>query len=190
MQRANMMLQAKKSTPVAKKKKKVVTSQQTAAKKRKRPPVVLSFRPRVPADDGYIITLTRNQLGAVHEQAYGQPFPEEQFLRYLQSGAPTYMIAQGAETIGYYSYLISPDRRMHVSALVIDPKHQLAGVGQQVMQQLETDASALDVQVLEVFVQEQNTASLAFTRKLGFVEVYRVAPNTICFQKQLGAKAM
>lgn len=183
MQRANMMLSSKKSNPVTKKKSGVKKKAQV--KKQKRQPVVLTFRPRVPSDDAYIIALTRNQLGSIHEQAYGQPFPEDQFLRYLHSGAPTFLVQKNNETIGYYSYLVSPDGRMHVSALVIDPQYQSAGVGKQVMQQLETDARARGVHTLEVFVQEQNTTSLAFTRNLGFVEVYRVAPHTICFQKQL-----
>lgn len=74
---------------------------------------------------------------------------------------------------------------MHVSALVIDPQHQSDGVGTQVMKNLEEHARTHGVHTMEVFVQDVNAKSLAFTKKLGFIEVYRIPPNTICFQKPL-----
>lgn len=144
---------------------------------------ILAFRPRTPADDDYILQLTESQLAAVHQQAFGEPFPREQFLRYVQSGAPTVIVERSKKRIGYYSYLVSPDGKMHVSAMVIDPAHQSDGIGTTVMKKLEDDAQTNGVHTLEVFVQAGNEKSLAFTKKLGFVEVYRVAPDTICFQK-------
>lgn len=145
----------------------------------------LTYRPRRVDDDPYIISLTREQLGGIHQEAFGQPFPEQQFLRYIQSGAPTVVIEQDGKPIGYYSYLLSPDAKMHVSAMVIDPKRQSSGIGKSVMAQLEHEAMQRGVRTIEVFVQENNAQSLAFTRKLGFQEVFRVEPNTIAFQKQL-----
>lgn len=146
---------------------------------------VIAFRPRLIEDDDYILQLTESQLAAVHQQAFGEPFPREQFLRYLQSGAPTVIVEKDKKRIGYYSYLVSHDGKMHVSAMVIDPAHQSDGIGTGVMKRLEQDAQAIGVHTLEVYVQENNARSLAFTRKLGFVEVYRVTPDTICFQKQV-----
>lgn len=143
----------------------------------------LTFRPRVPGDDDYILNLTENELGQVHAQSFGEPFPRAQFEGYLQSGAPTVIVEQDGKPIGYYSYLIGPDGKMHVSALVIEPTHQSGGVGTQVMTRLEADARRQRVHTLEVFVQENNPRSVAFTKKLGFVEVYRMPPNSICFQK-------
>lgn len=134
-----------------------------------------------------MVQLTEEQLGTVHQQAFQEPFPREQFLRYLQSGAPTYLIEQNGKRIGYYSYLIGPDAKMHISALVIEPTYQSDGVGSQVMARLEDEAHKAGVQVMEVFVQGSNERSMAFTRKLGFVEVFRVDPNTTCFQKRITA---
>jgi len=183
----NMMLTPK---PAAKKRKKKGTlkARATAQKKQvKRQPVVeLSYRPRTLQDDAYILQLTRSQLGTIHEQAFGQPFPDQQFLQYIQSGAPTIVIEQKGKPIGYYSYLIGPDAKMHVSAMVIDPAHQSSGIGKRVMAKLEEDAIAQGVRTLEVFVQENNSPSLAFTRSLGFQEVFRIEPNTIGFQKRIG----
>jgi ribosomal protein S18 acetylase RimI-like enzyme len=143
----------------------------------------ISFRPRTPSDDEYIVQLTEQQLGGVHEQSFGEQFPREQFMHYIQSGAPTVLIEQAGKSVGYYSYLVGPDGKMHISAMVIDPGHQSAGVGTTVMKQLEQDAKRLGLHTMEVFVQGSNEKSLSFTRKLGFVEAYRLAPNTICFQK-------
>lgn len=143
----------------------------------------LSFRPRIPADDPYILNLTEGELGQVHSESFGEPFPREQFLGYLQSGAPTVIVERGGKPIGYYSYLVAPDGKMHVSALVIDPSHQSDGIGTHVMQHLEEDAKKQRVHTLEVFVQQNNKRSLAFTKKLGFTEVYQLPPNSICFQK-------
>ncbi len=143
----------------------------------------LTFRPRVPGDDEYILNLTEKELGQVHAQSFGEPFPRAQFQGYLQSGAPTVVVEQDTKPIGYYSYLIGPDGKMHVSALVIEPAYQSGGVGTQVMTRLEEDARRQRVHTLEVFVQENNSRSIAFTKKLGFVEVYRMPPNSICFQK-------
>ncbi|GMA62365.1 GNAT family N-acetyltransferase [Alicyclobacillus fastidiosus] len=168
-------------------KKKVAQKPKVQAKKKAAKPAaaVLSYRSRTAEDDAFIIQLTRQQLGNIHEQAFGQPFPEEQFLRYIQSGAPTIVIERNGKPIGYYSYLIGPDAKMHVSAMVIDPKHQSSGIGKTVMARLEEEAIRQGVRTLEVFVQENNAQSLAFTRSLGFREVFRVQPNTIGFQKQL-----
>lgn len=146
----------------------------------------LTYRPRMSQDDAYILELTRQQLGEVHAQAFGEAFPDEQFLHYIQSGAPTYMILHKGKTIGYYSYLVGPDAKMHISALVIDPKHQSQGIGKAVMKQLEEQAVLQGVRTMEVFVQESNSTSVAFTKSLGFQEVYRFPPHTIGFQKQVG----
>jgi L-amino acid N-acyltransferase YncA len=135
-------------------------------------------------DDPYILQLTREELGETHARAYGEPFPDQNFLRYIQSGAPTYVIENKGQKLGYYSYLIGPDQKMHISALVIEPKWQSSGMGKSVMAQLEHVARTHGVKVMEVFIQDNNTRSVQFTKSLGFNEVYRFAPNTICFQKQ------
>lgn len=145
----------------------------------------IEFRPRQPEDDAYIVHLTEEQLGSIHEQAFQEPFPREQFLRYLQSGAPTFIVLRNDKRIGYFSYLIGHDGTMHISAMVIEPQFQSDGIGTAVMKRLEADAVANGVRMLEVFVQAGNEKSLNFTRKLGFVEVYHVTPNTICFHKPI-----
>lgn len=151
----------------------------------KKEPTVLTFRERTQSDDDYILQLTEDQLGSVHQSAFGEPFPRQQFLQYIQSGAPTMIVESQGKRLGYYSYLIGPDGKMHISAMVIEPHFQSSGVGTQVMKRLEADAAARGVHTLEVFVQANNEKSLAFTRKLGFNETFRLEPNTIVFQKQL-----
>ncbi len=149
----------------------------------------LTFRPRTEADDEYIVQLTEEQLGEVHQQAFAEPFPREQFRQYIQSGAPTTVVEHRGKRIGYYSYLIGPEGKMHISALVIDRSEQSDGVGTAVMEKLEQEAAARGVHTLEVFVQANNARSVEFTRKLGFNEVFRLPPNTICFQKRIGSAA-
>ncbi len=145
----------------------------------------LVFRPRTAADDAYILQLTEDQLGDIHRNAFGEAFPREQFGRYLESGAPTVVVERDNKRLGYYSYLVGRDGKMHISAMVIEPHYQSEGVGSEVMKRLEQEAAAQGVHTLEVFVQANNEKSLAFTRKLGFTEVFRLEPNTICFQKRL-----
>lgn len=147
--------------------------------------VELSFRPRTADDDQYIVDLTEAQLGSIHQRSFGEPFPRQQFLSYIQSGAPTYVVLQNGTRIGYYSYLIGPDNKMHVTALVLEQSQQSVGLGTEVMEQLEREAKDKGVHTLEVFVQESNAKSLAFTRKLGFIEAFRPMPNTIGFQKRI-----
>ncbi len=170
-----------KKSAVKRKKRKVTTS--TPAKQQ--PADVLEFRSRTPDDDEYIVQLTEEQLAGVHQQAFGEVFPREQFRRYLQSGAPTVVVEKAKKRIGYYSYLINPDGKMHISAMVIEPESQSDGIGSKVMRHLEDEARRLGAHTLEVFVQTNNEKSLAFTRKLGFVQVFYVTPTTICFQKRL-----
>lgn len=148
--------------------------------------IAVTYRNRTPQDDAYILQITRQQLGTVHEQAFGEPFPDVQFMRYIQSGAPTFMVLQNERPIGYYSYLLGHDKKMHISALVIEQEFQSKGIGSEVMKHLEADAMLQGVQLLEVFVQETNKTSLAFTKSLGFQEVFRVTPFTIAFQKKIG----
>lgn len=145
----------------------------------------LSFRPRTPEDDTYILQLTEAQLGNIHQSAFGEAFPREQFLGYIQSGAPTVVVESMGKRMGYYSYLLGPDGKMHISAMVIEPQYQSTGLGSEIMSRLENEAASNGVQTLEVFVQSNNAKSLAFTKKLGFVEAFRLDPNTICFQKSV-----
>lgn len=160
-------------------------SKQKSVAKGKAP--TLNYRDRVPADDAYILQLTEGQLAAVHERAFGEPFPREQFMNYVQSGAPVTVIEYGGNRIGYYTYLIGQDGKMHISAMVIDKQYQSKGIGTAVMTRVEQEAMTKGVHILEVYVQANNEQSLGFTRQLGFVEVFRVPPNTICFQKRLSA---
>jgi len=175
----------KKSKPATKQMSKPV---QKPSKSKKVVLETLSFRTRLPADDAYIIRLTEEELGEIHLRAFGEPFPREQFLRYIQSGAPTILIEKGNKTVGYYSYLIGQDGKMHISALVIDQEHQQDGLGTRVMQQIETEAAVQGIHTLEVFVQANNERSIAFTRKLGFQPVYDVPPNSVCFHKAVRAQ--
>lgn len=175
---------AVKTTAKATRKTSAKPAGKSPRKDKKQPEAVqLSFRPRTVQDDEFILDLTQSELGGVHQQSFGEPFPREEFRRYLQSGAPTTIVSLKEKPIGYYSYLVGHEGKMHVSALVIHPSHQSDGVGTRVMEKLEKDARGLGVHTLEVFVQEVNAKSLSFTKKLGFVEVYRVPPNTVCFQK-------
>ncbi|GMA49610.1 hypothetical protein GCM10025857_09670 [Alicyclobacillus contaminans] len=172
-----------RTTPRAKGKK---TAKSVAVGEAK-PTAPLRFRPRSIEDDDFIVELTESQLATVHQQAFGQPFPRAQFRQYLQSGAPTVVVEQGDRRIGYYSYLVNPDGTMHISAMVIDPKHQASGIGSKVMRHLEEEALRMGVHTLEVYVQTGNEKSLSFTRKLGFTEAYPVTPTTLCFRKSLRA---
>jgi ribosomal protein S18 acetylase RimI-like enzyme len=167
--------------------RKTGTTKATRAKLDRSPE--LTFRPRTEADDEYIVQLTEEQLGGVHQQAFREPFPREQFRRYIQSGAPTTVVENHGKRIGYYSYLIGPDGKMHISALVIDQTQQSDGIGAAVMRKLEQEAVARGVHTLEVFVQANNERSVHFTRKLGFTEMFRFPPNTICFQKRIRAQS-
>lgn len=174
-----------KKSPAAARKR----SSAKPVKQAKKQPAVqtLQFRPRTTEDDDYILHLTEGQLSTVHQQAFGEEFPREQFRRYLQSGAPTVVVEQGKQRIGYYSYLVQPGGKMHISAMVIDPDYQKGGIGSKVMRHLEENAKKQGVHTLEVFVQTGNEKSLAFTRKLGFAESHHVTPTTICFQKVIAA---
>lgn len=187
MQTNSLNLMVNSQNVPKRKKRKTVVKPKTAKRKAPRKPGIesITYRPRTATDDAFIVSLTQSQLGEVHQQSFGQPFPVEQFRQYIQSGAPTIVIERNGQPIGYYSYLVSPDRKMHVSAMVIDPKYQRAGIGKKAFAKLQDDARAMGVHTLEVFVQESNAQSLAFTRSLGFREVFRVEPNTIGFHKYL-----
>ncbi|MDP9727610.1 GNAT family N-acetyltransferase [Alicyclobacillus tolerans] len=148
-------------------------------------PTALTYRLRRPEDDEYIVKLTSEQLGGIHQNAFGEPFPESTFLHYLQSGAPTVIIEKDGKRIGYYSYLVGPAEKMHISAMVLEPRYQSSGIGREVMARIEKRAKEQGIQVLEVFVQENNEKSLNFTRQLGFQEVFRLEPHSIAFQKRI-----
>ncbi len=181
--KANMFVKHKESRQTERKKR--ATQGKKDLNHHKKPHFSLQYRPRTNDDDLYILRLTRDQLGDTHVRAFGEPFPEQEFLRYIQSGAPTFIIEDGSNRLGYYSYLISPDQKMHISALVIEPKSQSLGIGKFVMGQLERVALTNGAKVVEVFVQGNNERSIEFTKSLGFVEAYRFPPNTICFRKEI-----
>lgn len=143
----------------------------------------IHYRPRRPEDDEFIVQLARRELAKVHEEAFGEPFPEDELRQYLQSGMPTVVIERGGRPVGFYSYLPSAEGKVHVSALVIDPKVQRKGIGRRAMEKLEADVKRLGAHTLEVFIQDVNPRSLEFAKKLGFREVARFEPRTIVLWK-------
>lgn len=145
----------------------------------------IRYRPRRPSDDDFIVQLARKELGRVHEQAFGEPFPEEELRQYLQSGVPTVVIERGNQPVGFYSYLPSAEGKVHVSALVVDPKVQRTGIGRRAMEKLEADARQQGAHTLEVFIQDMNEPSIAFAKKLGFREITRFEPRTIVMWKSI-----
>lgn len=148
----------------------------------------LTFRPRRPEDDAFIVALTEEQLGRAHQEATGEPFPRAQFERLIQSGMPTVVVEQGEKRIGYYTYLVGADGIMHIHALVLE-KGRRKEWGEKVMQHLEEEARRLGAHTLQVLVLARQPQSVAFTKELGFVEAYRMPPHTICFQKAVSPPA-
>ncbi|SIS79425.1 GNAT family N-acetyltransferase [Alicyclobacillus vulcanalis] len=146
---------------------------------------VIRYRPRRPEDDDWIVQLARRELGHVHEQAFGEPFPEVELRQYLESGMPTVVIERSGRPVGFYSYLPSAEGKMHVSALVVDAKFQRQGIGRKAMEHLESEARRMGAHTLEVFIQDVNPRSLAFARELGFREVARVEPRTLVLWKSI-----
>lgn len=149
----------------------------------------IQYRARRPEDDEWIVELARRELGRVHEQAFGEPFPEGELRQYLASGMPTVVIERNRKPVGFYSYLPSAEGKVHVSALVIDSKFQRMGLGRKAMEKLESDVKRMGAHTLEVFIQEVNPRSLAFARQLGFREVARVEPRTVVLWKILAPGA-
>ncbi|WP_041695038.1 GNAT family N-acetyltransferase [Alicyclobacillus acidocaldarius] len=145
------------------------------------------YRPRRPEDDDWIVQLARRELGDVHEQAFGEPFPEAELRQYLQSGMPTVVIERNGRPVGFYSYLPSAEGKVHVSALVIDSKFQRKGIGRRAMENLEAEAKRMGAHTLEVFIQDVNPKSLAFAKQLGFREVARMEPRTLVLWKVISS---
>ncbi|WP_062308892.1 GNAT family N-acetyltransferase [Alicyclobacillus sendaiensis] len=143
----------------------------------------VSYRPRRPEDDDWIVQLARRELGGVHEQVFGEPFPEAELRQYLQTGMPTVVIERNGRPVGFYSYLPSAEGKVHVSALVIDSKFQRKGIGRRAMEHLEAEVRRMGAHTLEIFIQEVNPRSLAFAKQLGFREVARVEPGTLVLWK-------
>ncbi|MBF8376969.1 GNAT family N-acetyltransferase [Alicyclobacillus mali] len=141
------------------------------------------YRSRRAEDDDWIVQLARRELGVVHEQAFGEPFPESELRQYLQSGMPTVVIERNGRPVGFYSYLPSAVGKVHVSALVIDSKFQRKGIGRKAMEHLEAEVRRTGAHTLEVFIQDVNPSSLAFAKQLGFREVARVEPRTLVLWK-------
>lgn len=189
MQQKRSVKRRAKSTGSTKKASRAKSKRTKPAAKTQQAKPTLQFRQRVPEDDAFILKLTEDQLGQVHQEAFGEAFPREQFMYYIQSGAPVTVFEAKGEKIGYYSYLVGHDGKMHISALVIDPAYQAKGIGTTVMKHLEEEALRRGVQLLEVFVQTNNEKSIEFTKQLGFTEAFRIPPNTISFQKRIQIQA-
>jgi ribosomal protein S18 acetylase RimI-like enzyme len=142
----------------------------------------LAVRERTPQDDDFILQLTEEQWRTAPMQQ-GSPFPREVFARYLQSGMPTRVIERDGKRIGYYSYVVGPDGRLHVSALVVEPTQQTDPVLGTVLEHLEQDARSHGARVMEVLVPADHERGLGLTERLGFREVWRLPQGLVVFQR-------
>ncbi|MBX6352803.1 MAG: GNAT family N-acetyltransferase [Thermoflavifilum sp.] len=167
-------------------KKKAARPAAKSARARRMPDATLIVRDRTPQDDEFILQLTEEQWRTMPQP--GAPaFPRDVFARYLQSGMPTRVVERGGKRIGYYSYVVGPDARLHVSAFMLEPTEQTDGVLQTVREHLEGEARRYGVRVMEVLIPADHARGTQLAERLGFREAVRMPQGLVVYQRAVPA---
>lgn len=144
----------------------------------------MSLRSAEPSDEEAIVRLTTEQMGPVFQETYGRPLDMSTVLQYVRN-SNTRIIVISQRVAGYVSVTTDDGGRANIGALVLDREFQGRGYGTRVMRGIEEESRKAGVNRLEVLIQEKNTRSVEFARRLGFQEVPSIYPRTIVMVKDL-----
>ncbi|MFC4766697.1 GNAT family N-acetyltransferase [Effusibacillus consociatus] len=145
----------------------------------------LSYRSYQSTDDRFIIDAALLTMKKIFEESTGCSLTEDVIREQLNANETTRIIEQNGKPIGYYGYTVYPSRKMYWSALILIPTAQHRGLGNQVVRQVEKEALAKGVRVIEGHVQTANKRALSFWIKNGFQTVGSPFQGMIEIRKKL-----
>ncbi len=143
----------------------------------------LSLRPKAAADEARILELAHQTMDPILMEAWGRRVQSGEIRGDRQSRTMVLETSDGT-LAGFVTYRCQ-DSSLYVQTLIIAPEYQRRGLGQLVMQELESKAREIGLTVLDLWVQANNHNAIAFYSKLGFVAAGTPYFNTVAMRKDL-----
>ncbi len=144
----------------------------------------ITLRPISREDQGWIMQVTKEEMGPIFKDTYGYELNLDNVLQYVYA-SQTRMIMVNDQLAGYVSTTVDDGGKLNIGTLVITGGHKRRGYGTRILKLIEQEARSMSLIELEAFVQESNHISRNFLKKLGFQEVPSMQSQTIVMVKRL-----
>ena len=120
-----------------------------------------------------------DRLYEIETECFGEEaFTKKQIAQLLTDYNSISLIArENGEIVGFIVGMIYPDRKAingHILTIDVSPSHRRKGIGQKLLQEIESIFSQKGVQACILEVREDNVAATGLYRKLGYKEVGRL----------------
>lgn len=120
-----------------------------------------------------------DRLYEIETECFGEEaFTKKQIAQLLTDYNSISLIArENGEIVGFIVGMVYPDRKAingHILTIDVSPSHRRKGIGQMLLQEMESIFSHKGVQACLLEVREDNVAATGLYRKLGYKEVGRL----------------
>jgi ribosomal-protein-alanine N-acetyltransferase len=120
-----------------------------------------------------------DRLYEIETECFGEEaFTKKQIAQLLTDYNSISLIArENGEIVGFIVGMLYPDRKAingHILTIDVSPSHRRKGIGQKLLQEIESIFSQKGVQACILEVREDNVAATGLYRKLGYKEVGRL----------------
>jgi ribosomal-protein-alanine acetyltransferase len=120
-----------------------------------------------------------DRLYEIETECFGEEaFTKKQIAQLLTDYNSISLIArENGEIVGFIVGMVYPDRKAingHILTIDVSPSHRRKGIGQKLLQEIESIFSQKGVQACILEVREDNVAATGLYRKLGYKEVGRL----------------
>jgi ribosomal-protein-alanine N-acetyltransferase len=116
-----------------------------------------------------------NDLDAVYNletMLFPNPWPKSFFQHDLMSGDSVGLVVEHADHVIGYAMAAFTGDGFHVTNIAIDRQYQRAGLGTELMKQLETRALKRGTRYVFLEVRTNNSAAIKFYAKLGYAILF------------------
>ena len=148
--------------------------------------MVISYRPRRPQDNPFLIRVSMQTMSKVIKKSTGRALTKTMILEQIDENQTTVVIESSKRPIGYYSYSILPSGQLYLSALILAPAVQNKGIGRRVAKRIEQEARAKDTHTIIGHIHYTNSKSLVFWLRNGYRILGPHMRGTLAVKKRLG----
>jgi len=146
--------------------------------------MTLTFRPRRPADERFLIEITLQMMRPVIQSSSHADLTEE-IVKAQLDACTTVIVEENGKRIGYYSCSLYAPGRMYWGSLVLSPEGQGRGHGDRIVRHWLEETRRQGVCVIDGHVQVANARAIRFWRKHGFSFIGETYPGSYDIRKRL-----
>ncbi|MDH7508349.1 MAG: GNAT family N-acetyltransferase [Methanomassiliicoccales archaeon] len=139
----------------------------------------LSFRSFQKHDLPVLAKISRDNMAHIIQSAWGVEWKDELLIDTLcDEDARTEILEIDGKIIGYYCIFIE-DKRVFIASIQVARAYQHRGYGAAMIKRIETIASRINAERVELWVQSNNEEAIGFYEHMGFRIVARQRNNLL-----------